>query len=730
MISVAIASNVKAEMEKKMEKLMNSSCPQAEVFKVRRESKKNVAMDFPLKDHEGIIRVSREGIDKVISDHFIKVFKQNDTSSGWEEYWDYINKIYEKISIDESNDIKEGPTIEEISDIIDDLNKNKAVYGTMRIDLVKMAGDGLKKVVHLCIKACFKSGKLPLEFRLEKMVLLYKNKGRLDELDNYRGIFLRLLVLSIYQKWLYTKCSPIVNEQGSNAAFGGRKGKAGIEALLIVKLLQDHAVWSKEQLIFKFLDVEKFFDSMNFQKCLIDIHNSGVTGQYWKAYQNINEAKKCIPYIPSGKCSEIVVKNVFVQGSTDAVLMAWNHMDAQNKKEGTLWSKICVVQGICFDILTFVDDIVEICKSQLDIMVSSVRVEVIQCETKLRFKPPKCKLLVMNQSENICDYIGKIILEIVKLHPYLGTLIAEDGKRNEEIKKRMSEAKSVSNEIVLILKSLELSQVRLNYVNMLAHSCLDEKIKYGCAVWNKLNQSQMKDINAIKLNMIKRVMQLPYSTPSLIVQYEFGIIDLDLEVLMEKVLLYFDTLKHDSSSIGRELLIKMMSNNVPGFCREVKEALQILDMCGDIDTFLEMDKDKLRKTCKDKLITIQERRIMEKMMEGSKSDNLLLQDFRFDGKLKDYLYQMPFEEARVIFMLRTRMFPTKVNFKGRWKSEECEFCSKPENDKHLFSCPAYIDLTGHLNYYDIVSLKLEMYELCEAAGVLRKVKERLETFNR
>ena len=76
------------------------------------------------------------------------------------------------------------------------------------------------------------------------------------------------------------------------------------------------------------------------------------------------------------------------------------------------------------------------------------------------------------------------------------------------------------------------------------------------------------------------------------------------------------------------------------------------------------------------------------------------------------------------------MFPTKVNFKGRWKSEECEFCVKPEYDKHVFMCPAYSDLIRNLNYYDIVCLKLEMDELFDAAVVLRKVKLRLETFNK
>jgi hypothetical protein len=46
-----------------------------------------------------------------------------------------------------------------------------------------------------------------------------------------------------------------------------------------------------------------------------------------------------------------------------------------------------------------------------------------------------------------------MLLEIVDQHTYLGTLISNDGKRNAEIKKRVSEVKSVSNEIVMILRT-------------------------------------------------------------------------------------------------------------------------------------------------------------------------------------------------------------------------------------------------------------------------------------
>ena len=50
------------------------------------------------------------------------------------------------------------------------------------------------------------------------------------------------------------------------------------------------------------------------------------------------------------------------------------------------------------------------------------------------------------------------------------------------------------------------------------------------------------------------------------------------------------------------------------------------------------------------------------MLLESKSDRLLLHNFNFDGQPKRYLVELSFVEARVIFMLRCRMFPTKNNF--------------------------------------------------------------------
>ena len=101
-ISDRIAENIEKIMEDKIEKLKVAKCPQAEVFKIRRNAMKQDNLDFPLKDKNGNIRVTKQGLDEVISSHFGKVFRQNPVKDGWEEYWEYVAGIYQFISSEET----------------------------------------------------------------------------------------------------------------------------------------------------------------------------------------------------------------------------------------------------------------------------------------------------------------------------------------------------------------------------------------------------------------------------------------------------------------------------------------------------------------------------------------------------------------------------------------------------------------------------------------------------
>ena len=108
--------------------------------------------------------------------------------------------------------------------------------------------------------------------------------------------------------------------------------------------------------------------------------------------------------------------------------------------------------------------------------------------------------------------------------------------------------------------------------------------------------------------------------------------------------------------------MSMFEKKVPGFCTNLLDALELLGIenLNDLD-----DVPDVRKHVKGMLVETQKKRLLNRMMEGSKTDGML-KNFEYDGRMKQYLHVLPYNEARIVFMLRAKMFPTKWNFPNRW----------------------------------------------------------------
>ena len=693
LIAEKIADKTLSEVENKVNMIIRSDRPQSKVFKIRRDLKMTTNIDFPLKDEQGVLQVSREGIDKVIKGHFVKVFAQNPVprEEVWKKYWMSIDKLYhqiDRLTIGEY-DASDEPKYEEIERIVGELKESKASYGPMSIDLVKLCDKKMVGVIYRCILMCFRRNVFPEVFQNERMTLLLKNKGIMDLINDYRGIFIRHVIVSVYQKWMYQRNAPVVDENGSEYACGGRKERAGMEALLILKLVQDYARWTKKEVIIKFLDIEKFFDSMNFRKSLIIAYQNGVRGRFWQTYKTMNERRKCIPHLPSGQCSSIEMNEIFVQGSCDAVLMAWPIMDAESKKINDPFSSDCSIEGIQINKISFVDDLAEFTVSADNTNERNIDNEIFEKKSRLNFKTSKCKVMPMDMKTVPDIVLDGEKLEVVDDHVYLGSIVSRNGQRLKDMQDRIKKTNSVANEIVQVCKETELSKIRLKYVKPLMSSCLDGKVKYGSALWNvRKSQKSADDLDKMKPSLLKRVLQLPSSTPSDSLLYEFGLNDLSIDILMEKIVLAVQILQLPDNRIAKQLLRPMLEKKVDGFCTELLDACKILNV--SIDELVGVSD--VRKVMKENVIKVQQQELYKRMSFCTKMDKVLLSGFLFNGKVMKYLTELDFEEARAVFMIRYRMMPSKANFPGRWSGSECNICGFEDTDAHVFHCPGYQDI--------------------------------------
>ena len=98
------------------------------------------------------------------------------------------------------------------------------------------------------------------------------------------------------------------------------------------------------------------------------------------------------------------------------------------------------------------------------------------------------------------------------------------------------------NEIVELCKTEAVGNYRFRYMNTLLNSCFLKKFEHGCEAWGSITKKDILVINWLIPQTIKRVLELPRSTPTNAVKHDFGVVDLTNEVELETVLLAVNVL--------------------------------------------------------------------------------------------------------------------------------------------------------------------------------------------
>ena len=196
---------------------------------------------------------------------------------------------------------------------------------------------------------------------------------------------------------------------------------------------------------------------------------------------------------------------------------------------------------------------------------------------------------------------------------------------------------------------------------------------------------------------------------------------------MERILLASKTINFEDNRLSKRLLKSLYEKRIPGFCTFLADAMEMVGV-ENLES-LQEESDE-RKAVKCRLVEVQKRRLAEAMMRGSKTDAMLL-NFSYDGRMKNYLRQLPFQEGRIIFMLRARMFPTKCNFPNRWSTSKlCTFCCDKDTDEHLFKCCGYMDIHQYkISHKIFMCLDTELESLSYGAKILLRIHERLICIN-
>ena len=128
----------------------------------------------------------------------------------------------------------------------------------MAIELINAMEDCGKEWFLKLLQQVVKDGQIPEDWRRSRICTVFKNKGDILECGNYRGLKVTEHLLKVMERIVDGRLRQIV--QIRSTQFGFLKGRGSMDAIFIVRQLQQKALEGNGKIYYGFVDLEKAYD--------------------------------------------------------------------------------------------------------------------------------------------------------------------------------------------------------------------------------------------------------------------------------------------------------------------------------------------------------------------------------------------------------------------------------------------------------------------------------------
>ena len=192
-----------------------------------------------------------------------------------ESFRDFLTDV----KIDEENMLKDlTVTDKDVMFFISKLNNSKSSYFDPKI--LKHVSYNLSPILSKLFNMCITEGYFPIELKIAKVIPLFKNKGNVTDMVNYRPISMLSIFSKIFEKLLHKS---IVDHLDSNqllneCQYGFRKRRSTLHALLNATENIYNAMDLNLNTLGIFIDFSRAFDTIDHSILLKKLKHYGIQG--------------------------------------------------------------------------------------------------------------------------------------------------------------------------------------------------------------------------------------------------------------------------------------------------------------------------------------------------------------------------------------------------------------------------------------------------------------------
>ena len=223
-----------------------------------------------------------------------------------------------------------------------------------RYEWVKWAGKDLEQSIKMMLNSWLEKKDYPVEWKQMNIKSISKDGRKKMKMENRRGLFLTNILSKIMEKVLINRGKEVVDRSMTQFQNGGVKGKSIADNLFALNTIIDHFKNKKQNLYILYADLEKCFDKLCLQDCIIELEETGVQIEEAMYVYGMNKKIRAMVETPHGKTEEFTIEEAVRQGTIWGPTLCCISTDRINK----IIRQQTVIGDIEIKCPTYVDDIV------------------------------------------------------------------------------------------------------------------------------------------------------------------------------------------------------------------------------------------------------------------------------------------------------------------------------------------------------------------------------------
>ncbi|KAI5728729.1 hypothetical protein M8J77_020289 [Diaphorina citri] len=435
------------------------------------------------------------------------LFDNGQIAKRWKDYIENLyNETEELVDLEEEAENEVDITREEFDAALKQLKSKKACgQDGIPAELVKALDEETKDLLYLIIREIYDEGHIPNDFKESRMVMLPK-KANSKRCEDFRTLSILSHTSKILTNIIKKRIEKKIDINLDHDQFGFRNGKGTREAILALRLVIDESMRISKPLYIAFVDLQKAFDNVNWNKLMNILKEINVTYQERRIILNLYKNQTANIKVNNENQTAKIKKGVR-QGCNISPYLFNIYIEKAIQECKETCTGI-VLNGLRVQMLRFADDIAVIAPDEYNLKRVLENMNEILEDYKMKINMSKTEILVCTKDpETVNIVVNNEHIKQIKSFKYLGSIITEDGKSNQDINQRIAQAKAA----FMKKRSLFCSNnINLNLRKQLIKTLVWSIALYGSETW-VIGERERKKIEAFEMWSWRRMMKIKWT---------------------------------------------------------------------------------------------------------------------------------------------------------------------------------------------------------------------------